>query len=108
MTDLAKLSHDAVTAKLKAEAVAPDYPDKGSCNLDSTFYCLGKGEKSAPVVAAFEIAGLKASATRWIGRGVMVYPPTDACADRRHQVNEVFIHVMRNAGWPVIGYYQLD
>lgn len=108
MIDTAKLTNDAVTAKLEAEAIAEDYPDTGSCNLDSAFFCLEKGQKSAPVVAAFEIAGLMASATRWIGRGVMVYPPTDACASRRHEVNEVFIHVMRKAGWPVIGYYQLD
>lgn len=108
MIDCSKLENDAVIAKIEAESVASGVPDVGSCNLDSTFFPFSKGQRSAPVVSAFKIAGLQAHATRWIGRGVMVSPPTDGCANRRHEANEVFIHVLKKAGWPVIGYYHLD
>lgn len=106
--NLEKLTIDAKVARLLAEAADQVTVDNGTCNLDATFYRLEKGERAAPIIAAFRSAGLRASPTRWIGRGVMVQPPSLGQANKRHAANEALYSTLSGAGWPVCPYYQMD
>jgi hypothetical protein len=106
--EMRKLTIDSRLARLLAEATDHITVDNGSCNLDATFYPLGKGERAAPVVAAIQAAGLSASPTRWIGRGVMVQPPTRGQANKRYAANQALCESLKRAGWPVIAYCQMD
>ena len=106
--DLGKLTIDAKLARMLGEAASIVAVDNGSCNLDATFWRLGKAERAAPVVSALRAAGLAASETRWLGRGVMVQPPGDGQANKRHAANEAMYESLRRAGWPVSPYYQMD
>lgn len=106
--DLAKLTKDAEKARRLAEEAASRATDGGSCNLDSTFFCLKKGERASGVVAAIKAAGLNAFATRWIGRGVMICPPGGGQAGIRYTSNEVLCRHLRESGWPVLFYCQMD
>lgn len=103
-----KLAQDAKLARLLAEATDAVTVDNGSCNLDATFYRLTRGERAAPVIEAFQRAGLSADQTRWIGRGVMVQPPTTGIAQRRHAANQALYESLERAGWPVTPFYHLD
>jgi hypothetical protein len=103
-----QLIQDAKLARMLGEATDAVTVDNGSCNLDATFYSLRKGERAEPVVRAFRAAGLHALPTRWIGRGVMVQPPTQGQANRRHAANEAMYESLSRAGWPVTPYHQMD
>lgn len=106
--DFLKLTTDAKLARLLGEAACHVTVDNGSCNLDATFYRLDKGERAEPIAAAFRAAGLQASPTRWLGRGVMVQPPGVGQANKRHAANEAMCQSLQRAGWPVCGFYQMD
>lgn len=106
--ELSKLTQDAKLARMLAEATDRVTVDNGSCNMDATFFPLGKGERSGPVVSALCAAGLHAGPTRWIGRGVMVQPPTTGQANKRHASNQALCESLKRAGWPVLSYYQMD
>ena len=109
MTDIAQLFADIAHAKQVAETSTAHLQDGGACNLDSTFYPLAKGERSAPIVLAFARNGVHSFPLRWAGmRGVLATPPGSGCADRRYQSNECFLKTLQMLDWPVIGYYQLD
>lgn len=105
---LAKLTQDAKLARSLAEVACQLAVDNGSCNLDATFYMLRKAERSTPVVAALQAAGLSAEETRWLGRGVMIQPPGTGQANKRHAANEALCETLRGAGWPVVTYCQMD
>lgn len=105
---LTSLTRDATLARALAEAACGLTVDNGSCNLDATFYLLRRAERAAPVVAALQAAGLSASETRWLGRGVMIQPPGAGQANKRHAANEALCESLRGAGWPVTAYYQMD
>jgi hypothetical protein len=104
----AELTQAAKLARLLAEATDHVTVDNGTCNLDATFYRLGKGQRAQPIVDAFRAAGLSASPTRWIGRGVMVQPPGMGQANKRHAANQALYNSLHAAGWPVTPYYQMD
>ena len=108
MKDLEKLTADAKQAKSKAEAACDAATDGGSCNLDAVFFPLESGERAGPIVAAIQAAGLSASPTKWIGRGVMVQPPGFGQAGKRYASNEALCSSLRDDGWPVFQYYQMD
>jgi hypothetical protein len=108
LVDVDKLTTDAKLARLLAEAADAVTVDNGSCNLDATFFSLAKGQRAEPIVRAFAAAGLSASATRWIGRGVMVQPPGSGQANRRHAANQALRESLGRSGWPVTCYYQMD
>lgn len=103
-----KLTSDARLARELAVAAEIMTVDNGTANLDSTFLRLGKGERAEPVVKALRAAGLSASETRWIGRGVMVHPPGAGQANKRHAANQALCDSLRGCGWPVSPYYQMD
>lgn len=105
---MASLTRDAKLARALAEAACGLTVDNGSCNLDATFYLLRKAERAAPVIAALQAAGLFAAETRWLGRGVMIQPPSTSQANKRHAANEALCESLRGAGWPVTAYYQMD
>lgn len=106
--ELDKLTQDAKLARLLAEATNAVTVDNGTCNLDATWFPLEKGQRSGPVVAALQAAGLQAGQTRWLGRGVMVQPPGGGQANQRAATNEALCDSLRRAGWPVLAYYQMD
>jgi hypothetical protein len=106
--ELTKLKRDATLARALAEATAHVTVDNGSCNLDATFFPLDKGQRAEAVAKAFRDAGLSASPTRWIGRGVMVQPPGQGQANKRHAANEALYQSLSRAGWKVLPYHQMD
>lgn len=106
--NLERLTIDARVAKELALTAAALSEDGGSCNLDGTFLMLEKGQRSGPVVAALNAAGLAASATRWLGRGVMVSPPGAGQANKRYASNQALFKQMDAAGWRVVPYCQMD
>lgn len=108
MTDYDKLAADARTAKQVALIACQASDDGGSANLDATFYPLEKGQRSARVVAAFRAAGLQASETRWIGRGVMVQPPGTGQGNKRYASNQALHRSLSASGWSVVPYCQMD
>lgn len=103
-----KLTQDAKLARMLAEATNLVTVDSGTCNLDATFLPLEKGEHAKPVVRALNDAGLSASETRWIGRGVLIQPPGMGQANKRHATNEALCESLKRSGWPVLTYYQMD
>ena len=108
MTNLDKLTTDATRAKNDALAACAAVSDLGTANLDATFFRLAKGQRSERIVAAFRAAGLSASATRWLGRGVMVQPPGTGQGNKRYAANQALYKALAAAGWPVTPYYQMD
>lgn len=103
--DLEKLTQDCIRARSSAIQSGLSAGDGGSANLDAAFLPIGKGVRSAKVVDAVMRGGLRAHATTWIGRGVMIQPPGDGQAGRRYAANEALISSLASAGWGVIGYY---
>jgi hypothetical protein len=108
VVNIQKLTQDAKLARMLAEATAHVTVDNGSCNLDATFYRLEKGQRAEKVAQALSAAGLSASPTRWIGRGVLISPPGTGQANRRHAANRALYESLQRAGWPVTPYYQMD
>jgi hypothetical protein len=108
VVDANKLTQDAKLARLLAEAANAVTVDNGTCNVDATFFRLEKGQRTGPVIAALAAAGLSAYEARWIGRGVMVTPPGQGQANKRHAANEALYSSLQRAGWPVSPYYQMD
>lgn len=108
MVNLDKLTTDAKLARLLGEAASVVTVDNGTCNLDATFFRLCKGQRAEPVVQALSAAGLTATQTRWIGRGVLVQPPGSGQANKRHAANQALYQSLERAGWPVTPYYQMD
>jgi hypothetical protein len=108
MVNIEKLTLDAKLARMLGEAAGIVAVDNGSCNLDATFLRLEKGERAAPVVSALRAAGLSASDTRWLGRGVMIQPPCDGQAGKRYAANEAMYESLKRTGWPVTPFYQMD
>lgn len=103
-----KLTQDAKLARMLAEATNHVTVDNGSSNLDATFYTLSKGESAKPVVRALNEAGLSASETRWLGRGVLIQPPGMGQANKRYATNQALYESLQRSGWPVTPYYQMD
>lgn len=106
--DADKLTQDAKLARMLAEATELVTVDNGSCNLDATFFSLAKGERAEPVLRALALAGVSASQTRWLGRGVLIQPPGGGQANKRYAANQALYQSLQRAGWPVTPYYQMD
>lgn len=108
VVNLEKLANDAKVARLLAEATAAVTVDNGTCNLDSTVLRLEKGQRCKPVIEALQAGGLSGYETQWLGRGIMISPPGDGNANRRHASNEAIYESLKRAGWRVTPYYQMD
>ena len=106
--DFDKLTRDACQASRMAHIAAAATDDGGTCNQDAAFFPMQKGQRSAPCIEALRKAGLSAYASRWIGRGIMVYPPAAGQANKRAAANEAFTKSMSDSGWNVLPYYQTD
>ena len=107
------MNHEEITmhakvAKSLAEAACAASDDRGTCNLDATFWPLSKGEKAAPIIASLRRAGLSASESRWIGRGIFIQPPGAGMANKRYASNQALFSSLKAAGAPVLCYYQMD
>ena len=106
--NLEKLTSDVRMAKAAGVLASITATDGGSANLDSAFLALAKGQRTAPVCAAIEAGGLSCSPSRWLGRGVMIAPPGFGQADKRYAANQAVVKDLRNAGWSVVPYCQMD
>lgn len=106
--NLEKLTADANRARTLAITVCNESDDAGSCNLDSVFLPLDKGQRAMGVLAALNSAGLSASTTIWIGRGIMIQPPGTGRANKRYASNQALCRSLKADGWPVLAYYQMD
>lgn len=106
--DLGQLTIDARLARTLASEAAEKADDGGSANLDATVIFLEKGQRAESVMRAVKDAGLSASPTRWLGRGVMVQPPGSGQAGKRYASNEALCRYLKDAGWNVLPYYQMD
>ena len=106
--DLDKLTQDAKVARVLAQAACDSVDDKGTSNLDATFFSLSRGQRAGAVVSALAAGGLSAFETRWRGRGVMVSPPGDGQGNKRYASNQALYKSLSRSGWPVSPYYQMD
>lgn len=106
--DLQKLEIDALHARQVAIEKTGAIPDGGTANLDAAVFHLQKGQRSAPLIEALKRAGLNAYESRWNGRCVFVSPPVRGQGDRNAVSNQHFIDALRQRGWKVAGYYQMD
>lgn len=106
--DLVKLKADCEAARVLAMAAAAKSDDGGTANLDSTFLPLPKGVRFKPVMAAVQSAGLAATLTHWMGRGLFISACSGGQGNRNYEANEALSESLRSAGWGVITYYQMD
>lgn len=103
-----KLTDDCKMARNAALKSIVELSDGGTCNLDSTFLRIEKGVPTKKVLDAVVKSGLSAYPSRWLGRGIMISPPGTGQANRRMASNEALLHSLKNAGWPVSPFYQMD
>lgn len=103
-----QLAEDANRARNAAIKACNEADDGGTCNLDATFLPLEKGQRASKPLEALRRAGLSADATRWIGRGIMIQPPGCGQANKRYASNEALCASLRDAGWRVLAYHQMD
>ena len=106
--DLAQLTYDCRTAAHEARVAADGVSDGGSANLDSTFLCLPKGVRSARIVHAIAASGLSARPSRWLGRGIFIDAPARGQGDKRATATEALSRSLKDAGWDVLTYHQMD
>lgn len=106
--DFEKLTQHCIFARAAALKASDQTDDCGSANLDSTFLCLKKGERSAPYIRAIENAGLRAVPSRWLGRGIMITPPGSGQGNKRYASNRALMGHLSSCGVSVIAYQQMD
>lgn len=106
--DLNQLTEDCMAARAPAISACGQSDDGGSANLDATFLPLPKGARAQLVIEAIQRAGLSASASKWLGRGVMIQPPGDGQGAKRYASNQALKSSLSEAGWDCFVYYQMD
>ncbi len=105
-TDYKKLTEDLIKARCFAEEAAKG-DDGGTANLDTMTISLPRARESK-VVEAAEKAGLNCSKIEWLGVRYFIYPPRCGQGNSRNRAVEAMTKVMRDSGWDVLIYYQMD
>lgn len=108
MNTTEKLIEDLSAARAAADLVAPG-DDGGTCNMDSCVLRLRKKQKGLSVEAAFLAAGLSGwyeGSGFW--RGWFITAPHGGQANMRTRQVEAIGRVLRERGWDVGMYYQMD
>lgn len=105
--DYKKLTDDLIKARIAAEEAAKG-EDGGTANLDTMTIALPKAKENK-VIEAVKKAGLYTSGkTNWIGPRYFISPPKCGQGNSRNRAVEAMTKVMREAGWDVLIYYQMD
>jgi hypothetical protein len=105
--DYKKLTQDLIKARIAAEAAAKG-GDGGTANLDTMTIQLPRANEKK-VIASVEAAGLFTMGRReWIGPRYFISPPACGQGNSRVRATEVMEKVMRESGWEVLIYCQMD
>lgn len=110
MANLAKLTEDLRCAAHRALARAREVRDDGTCNLDGVFLRLPR-VREAEVIAAIEAAGLggfKWANHRWYRTGYLISPPPTGQAYKNEVAATAMYQYLRDAGWDVSHWQQMD
>lgn len=106
-TDYKKLTEDLIKARLAAEEAA-NGEDGGTANLDTMTIKLPRANEKK-VIEAVRAAGLYTRGRReWIGPRFFISPPPCGQGDSRVRATRAMANVMREAGWDVLMYEQMD
>ncbi len=107
MIDYKKLTADIIKAK-EAAIEAGKGEDSGTANLDTMTIKLPRANEKK-VIEAVKAAGLYTRGRReWIGSRFFILPPTCGRGNSRVRATEAMRNVMREAGWDVLMYCQMD
>lgn len=105
--DYKKLTEDLIRARKAAEEAAKG-EDGGTANFDTMTIKLPRASENK-VVEAVRKAGLRCSKICWLGEvRYFIYPPSCGQGNSRNRAVEAMTQVMRDAGWDVLIYYQMD
>lgn len=105
--DYEKLTEDLIKARLAAEEAAKG-EDGGTANLDTMTIKLPRARENK-VIEAVKKAGLYTRGkTEWIGTRYFIPSPRCGQGNSRNRAVEAMKEVMREAGWDVLIYYQMD
>ncbi|OZV12289.1 hypothetical protein CIW83_09320 [Tissierella sp. P1] len=105
-TDYKKLTEDLIQARLAAEKAA-EGEDGGTANLDTMTIKLPRANEKK-VIEAVKKAGLYTRGRRdWLGPRYFISGPGGQGNSNTRAV-EAMTKVMREAGWNVLIYYQMD
>lgn len=106
-TDYKKLTEDLIKAKQAAEEAAKG-EDGGTANLDTMTIELPRARETK-VIEAVKQAGLYTSGrVEWFGTKYFIRPPRCGQGNSRNRAVEAMAKVMREAGYRVLTYYQMD
>lgn len=106
--DLVALKESCKAARQMAIEASQFVEDGGPCNLDAIFLYLWKGAKSARVIEAINAGGLLAYKSNWLGNGIMISPPQIGQGNKNSIANEKIYYHLRDRGFQVSIYYQMD
>lgn len=107
---LAQLTEDLRCAARLAQTAAARVEDNGTCNLDGVFIRLPR-LREAQVLAAVTAAGLRASKREnhsWYRTGYYIGPGVAGQANKRDAAATAMYDYLRDAGWDVSHYQQMD
>ncbi|SCG82682.1 hypothetical protein DW1_1109 [Proteiniborus sp. DW1] len=105
--DYKKLTEDLIMAKQAAEEAAKG-EDGGTANLDTMTIKLPRANENK-VIEAVKKAGLYTRGkSEWIGPRFFISPPKCGQGNSRNRAVEAMAKVMREAGWGILVYYQMD
>lgn len=106
--DLVALKEACATARGLAIEASKFVEDKGTCNLDATFLHLWEGARPTKVIEAIKAGGLGAYKSNWIGNGVMIHTPVVGQADKNRVARDRIVKHLRDCGFRVSTYDQMD
>jgi len=109
-TNLAKLTEDLRSAAQLAQTAADRVDDAGTCNMDGVFLRLPR-VREARVIEAIRTAGLSGCRWTnhgWYGTGYLISPPVRGQADKRDAAATAMYQYLRDAGWDVSHWQQMD
>ncbi len=82
--------------------------DRGTANLDATFLTL-KGWREEKVLEAMEDAGIFCSGkTKWLGTGYLITVGGGYQGNDRTRIRDKFAEILKNKGYDVIHFDQMD
>lgn len=107
MIDYKKLTADLIKARAAAEEAGKG-EDGGTANLDTMTIKLPRANEKK-VIEAVKAAGLYTRGrTEWFGSRFFIPPPRCGQGNSRVRATEAMEKVMKEAGWDVLMYCQMD
>lgn len=105
--DYKKLEQALIKAK-NTSIEAGKGEDGGSANLDCVFLRLPRARETK-VIHSIKNAGLYCRGkTQWLGAGYMINPVGCGQGNSRNRAMEAMKNSLRNDGYDVMGFYQMD